>query len=796
MKNEYKLVFWSLVISSFLTQSANAEERKQLGSVLLDGRRVPIYEAPDVKKVLSPGSRRMTNNTVVDGGQIEIVKDGGTSMSATVMVGGIQVVTSKGYAINTRVNGGQQYIFETENFDSSEREIGSSHSRAENSGRGRPPRDTSVTGRKAASAYDAIISGKDETWGEQNIYSGGEAWATQVRKGGVQNVFSNGTAFKTKIFDGGEQYVLLGGKAEDVTLQDGAKQVVSAGGSVKDLIIGRRARSWVEIGAKLKGEIDVKEKGHLYFYDNKNKSRVIGERVEVVGGELMDLFSIDVQRDASRSQINIDGLMGNGKVHLPVSGYRGRYPQLLIGKLSGSLHFILNLGALEHNGNLLRIRDDSSGDHKVSIVDTGVESANFSTLTSRLNLITDAVGGAQFSLANLSGDSIKSVDLGVYKYILKNDEKSQDTDNEKDKRTWYLALDTESGKNSTFLRKRQRRRVIDLDYEDDGSNYSGYTADEISLPSSLENMQAAHFSTTPSTDAILSMAVSSELIFHNELENLRSGRGIVDRTKKDTALWTAFFKDKERLSTGHTHFDLGQTGIVLGADFLKELTNGNLFIGGFSGYDQACITHKAGGVSGVNTYSLGIYATYFDHNGWYLDGTVKYNSYQNDLKAVSTNGLVIQGNYRQSALGTSFETGYRLETGYNSWMQPYSQFAWVYVAGKEIELSNGMRGDIEASTSFRTEVGFSLGHDFNVGDSAFVSYLTASWLREYIDDNHTTINKKYKFITDLSGNSGKFGVGLKTLVNDRLTLYAEAHYLKGSKRKGSVDSLIGVRYSF
>ncbi|EYS92206.1 hypothetical protein X471_00502 [Bartonella bacilliformis str. Heidi Mejia] len=803
MKNEYRLVFWSLVVSSFLAQDANAEGRKKVGSVLLNGQEVPIHEGQHLKKV-SPNQLGypLMQGTVIGNGQIEVVDDRKTSVDATVENGGIQVVTSGGYATNTKVNGGgKQFVFEREDFSALQ-----GYTKPENSKKGegrrrnnRPPRDVGFEERKA-SAYDATVSGENGKWGEQNVYGGGIAWGTKVMRGGIQSIFSSGFASGTEVFSGGEQHILAKGRAGSVTLHDGAKQIVYAGGAVNGLTISDKARSWVNIGATLEGKIDVKSGGNLYFYGNNDKSRIIGEKVKINNEndevDTLKLFSVDVQRGSGGFPINIEDLGGSGKVHLPLNDYNGHYPQLLIGKLSGNLHFILKLGPLGHNGNLLRIQNDSRGNHKVSIVDTGVESANSSTLTSRLNLIDDAVGGAQFALANLSGNSIESVDLGTYKYILRRDEKSQETDDEKDKRTWYLALDTENSKKSTSLRKSRKRRVFDSDYEEDDSEYGGYTADEISLPSSLENMQAANFSTTPSTDAILSMAVASGLIFYNELDALRTGRGIIDRTKKNTALWTALFKDKERLSTGHTHFNLGQTGIVLGADLLKELINGDLFIGGFSGYDQARITHKAGGVSGINTYSVGIYATYFDHNGWYLDGIVKYNSYQSDLKAVSTNGLAIQGNYRQSALGTSFETGYRFETGYNSWVQPYSQFSWVRVAGKEIELSNGMRGDINASTSFRTEVGVSLGHDFNVGDSAFVSYLTASWLREYIDDNHTTINKKYKFITDLSGNTGKFGLGLKGLVSDNLTLYVEANYLKGSKRKGSVNSLIGLRYNF
>ncbi|WP_208433851.1 BafA family autotransporter [Bartonella taylorii] len=307
----------------------------------------------------------------------------------------------------------------------------------------------------------------------------------------------------------------------------------------------------------------------------------------------------------------------------------------------------------------------------------------------------------------------------------------------------------------------------------------------------------SYFLTTPSTDAVLSMSVVPQLVFHNELQTVRAGRGILDKSKKNAALWTYAIKSKENIATGHTDFKLEQTGVVLGITGLSELTNGEFYIGGFGSYDQARVAHARGGISGITTYSIGAYATYFDHSGWYVDSILKYNRYQNGLKAVSTNGLDIEGNYTQWAVGSSFEAGYRIKTSKSSWLQPYAQFTWMQVEGKEIKLSNKMTGDIRSSTSLRSEVGLSLGYEFGLGiDTSSLAYITAAWLRENKDNNHTTINKLHEFTTDLSGNAGKLGVGLSSLVSDKLKLYAEAYYVKGRKVKQSLQGILGVRYSF
>ncbi|WP_244548628.1 BafA family autotransporter [Bartonella sp. AR 15-3] len=313
----------------------------------------------------------------------------------------------------------------------------------------------------------------------------------------------------------------------------------------------------------------------------------------------------------------------------------------------------------------------------------------------------------------------------------------------------------------------------------------------------LDLISTSVLSTTPSTDALLSLSVAPELVFKNELQSLRAGRGFLRRNKKNTSLWTFGIKSKEDLSTDHTNFKLEQTGIILGIDGLNDLMNGQICIGGFGSYDQSDIAHARDGISRVNAYGVGLYATYSSDRGWYLDSILKYNYYQNNLKAISTNGLNIKGDYNQKAIGTSFEVGRHVKLAQDTWVQPYAQLIWLKVEGKEVKLSNEMTGNISPYTSLRSEIGISIGRELNLDTSAqMMTYLTTAWLREYIDNNHTIINKQHKFNTDLSGSTGKLGVGLNSFFSENLNFYVEAHYLRGKKTKQSLQGVLGVRYSF
>ncbi|CDO46553.1 pertactin family virulence factor/autotransporter [Bartonella henselae] len=842
MRHKYKLSFSIFIISSCFAQIASAGESKnealkKITSMAMGGT-VPKGFA------LVTNTVPFSNNITIEDGGVEIVENGKTSMGATIQKDGIQLVTRAGTAMDTKVSGGKQLIFEEQSLYLA-----------------------SVD--KPSSAYNATISGGDGGVGQQNIYDGGKSWYTKVMGEGEQNLYmgpkkEGGIAEGTIVSGKGRQYVLEEGLATKTTLGDNATQVVYPGGIVDGLTINDFARSWLYVGAELKGEIKVNGKGQLYLYAGDVKNYITKEKISIMQRNNEVLFLVGERNNKHKPQIYMESLGGNGgTINFSFVPYDPHHISLYVEYLSGTLHFNFNISTKDGNSNYLSIGNNSTGNHTISIADSGAEITNSSSQNNKIltefNLITDRSQGegASFTLVDSFGKEIQALDGGTYMYTLQQRKRCADFSG--DSTIWYLGMITEravhsnnysqcvkkkskfpmssfisstdmgtrsqqesSSRRKNFSSKksankqepkqRPPRHLREAQHSSDEQQQSVVSTDGQSLadqmilrpsdqdqssPQSSQKLSVSHFLTTPSTDAVLSMSVTPALVFHNELQAVRAGRGVLDRGKKNTAFWVHAIKSKEHIVADHKDFKLDQTGIVLGVSGVSELMGGEFYIGGFGSYDQARIAHARGGVSGINTYSIGAYATYFDKSGWYLDSILKYNQYQNNLKAVSTNGIAIEGNYNQWGLGTSFEAGYRFETTKSSWMQPYAQLSWLQVEGKEIKLSNEMTGDINAFTSLRSEVGLSAGYEFCLGgDVSSMAYITAAWLRENRDGNRTTINKLHQFVTDLSGNFGKLGIGLSSLVSEKFKLYAEAQYVKGDKVKQSFQGILGVRYSF
>ncbi|EJF81637.1 Adhesin/invasin TibA autotransporter precursor [Candidatus Bartonella washoeensis] len=820
----------------YISDDGGTENPKWSFNNMVEGSGILYVEAGGFSK----------NTTVGDGGS-EIVVEQGISESTIIYAGGKQRVEGGGSALKAEIYGGEQFVSGDGYVNGGV--VGSSVYNTRIYGQGGILGQQNVYDDGLAVGTQIMNGGiqvlakwfpDDDNFAQK---SGGLAFNTEVFAGGMQRVFAGGEADTVILHSHAVQEVYSGGSVKNLTIEGKANSWVFAGAMLGG-----------ETTVHHSGKI------HLYAGDDEEQTTVEninleGEKarlyaiasgyedarthIQKLGGAGRVIFT-SADSDLYYSRLYIDELSGSLHFKFHVSLAEGEGDSLFIQHGSGYHTISVVDSGIEiadpSSTNLDLITDQSGKAHftlkkfsgaEISAVDGGTymyglkqregddENEKIWSLSAVFIDNVSFINGLPRSRNRAPRSLSQNQPVSVLSTVTIFENPAHEALGSKRNRVRFDHRRLPLAPLSVSL---PEDRAVELSRPDGGHPSSdvqqqpAVSADASSLANQMlvrpsdqdqpsaqlsQELSVSNFLTTPSTDAVLSMSVTPGLVFHNELQTVRTGRGTLDRNKKNTALWTYAIKSKESVATGHIDFKLEQTGIVLGVSGLSELADGEFYIGGFGSYDQAHVTHARGGISGINTYSIGAYATYFDHSGLYLDGVLKYNQYQTNLKAVSTNGLDIEGNYNQWAVGSSFEAGYRFKMAGSGWLQPYAQFTWLQVEGKEIKLSNEMTGDIKPFISLRSEVGLSLGYEFGLGrDTSSLAYITAAWLRENRDNNHTTINQQHQFTTDLSGNAGKLGFGLSSLVSDRLKLYAEAHYVKGRKTKQALQGILGVRYSF
>ncbi len=755
-----------------------------------------------------------TNTTINDGG-LQYVDSGGSATSTTINSGGQQRVDSGGSATGTTINSG---------------------------------------GRQNVSSGGSATSTTINSGGQQRVSSGGSATSTTINSGGYQNVHVNGNVTKTTITDGGILQVDVGGSASQVTqnsggaivantsavlsgtngkgtfsiaggsavnmlLENGGLLTVLGGHDASDTTVGSDGTLSVQSGGVLRGTTTLTDKGtlvgdvvtnegNLYFLNNSaatfagtltgtgtltqegGNTRFSGllsqdGGITLQSGAAMTMDALQANanvttqsgttltldngsiltgsvtgdntgagdmtvKGASVWHLGGDSTVGaltldNGTVDFRPSATTRltqafRPVSLVSESLSGNGTFRMNTDIASHTGDMLNVTGNASGNFVLDIRNTGLEPVSAGT---PLQVVHTGSGDAAFSLNG------GKVDAGTWEYYLNK----ENTD-------WYLKADS-------------------------------------SQPGT-DNPVPPVRHTTKSADAVLDMATAPVYVFNSELQSLRFRHGdVMQNTRSPGGVWGRYTGSDTRINGGAgSGYSLTQSGMETGGDTVFDLNDSRLAVGAFVSCTDNSISHNRGGSSTVGSTGGGLYATWFNNDGYYVDGVVKVNRFRNELRTWMSDGTAVKGDYHQNGFGGSLEAGRTFSLNENTWIQPYLRSTAFRAESKDISLDNGMKAKAGTTKSLQGEVGVNLGMNLDVAGTVVRPYLTTAVSHEFSDNNKVRINDSYNFTNDISGTTGKYGAGVSAQLTANAGVWAEASYQNGENTESPVTGSVGFRINF
>ncbi|SFD16374.1 autotransporter outer membrane beta-barrel domain-containing protein [Pragia fontium] len=469
----------------------------------------------------------------------------------------------------------------------------------------------------------------------------------------------------------------------------------------------------------------------------QNNSSFSGHTENVKSITIDEQSRWSVEKDSSASNVNNNGQI----VFSSLTSTQRSLPfsRLDMENLSGNGSFAMRVEGA--SGDFLNVTETTQGKHTVYLSGSGSEGSD------GYHLI-HAKGGVADSFALSNG----VVELGTYQYSLK-----QSNDD------WYLTLGNDPKPDPT--------------------------------PDPTEPNSKPRTST--STDAVLSMAAANQFIFDGEMQGLGKG-GLNTHKGNNGNVWGRYLTNNTRIHTsGNAAFKLQQDGLQIGGDKTFELSSGALLAGVFTSYTDNTVKHARGGRSNIDSYALGVYLTYFDNIGYYIDSVIKGNRFNNDMKARMVNGDYATADYHQNAIGGALEAGYHYDITDAWFTEPYVRGSYFTAESKDIELNNGMKANTGNNRSARGELGAIVGTKFSLQNGSEIRpYARLAIEREFIKHNTVTINDTNDFNNNLSGNSGKYGAGVDININDNTSVYAEANYRQGGHVESPIMGNVGFRIAF
>ncbi|HAX7239012.1 TPA: autotransporter outer membrane beta-barrel domain-containing protein [Escherichia coli] len=790
-------------------------------------------------------------STTVNGGS-QYIYSGGSAVSTTVN-GGYQTVYNGGSATNTTINtGGIQNISGGSVTDTTLNDGGEQNVKS-----GGVAVNTVINsgGTQKVNSGGSVTDTTINSGGGQYVYVNGNVTKTTITDGGILQVDTGGSASQVTQNSGGAivtntsavlsgtndkgTFSIAGGSASNMLLENGGLLTVLVGHDASDTTVGSNGTLSVQSGGVLRGTTTltdngtlvgnvVQNKGNLYFLNNSaatfagaltgsgtltqegGNTRFSGllsqdGGITLQSGAAMTMDTLQANanvttqsgttltldngsiltgsvtgdntgagdmtvRGASVWHLGGDSTVGaltldNGTVDFRPSATTRltqafRPVSLVAESLSGNGTFRMNTDIASHTGDMLNVTGNASGNFVLDIRNTGLEPVSAGT---PLQVVHTGSGDAAFSLNG------GKVDAGTWEYYLNK----ENTD-------WYLKAD--SSQPGT---------------DNPGTDNPGTDNPGTDNPGT-DNPVPPVRHTTKSADAVLDMATAPVYVFNSELQSLRFRHGdVMQNTRSPGGVWGRYTGSDTRISGGAgSGYSLTQSGMETGGDTVFDLNDSRLAVGAFVSYTDNSISHNRGGSSTVGSTGGGLYATWFNNDGYYVDGVIKVNRFRNELRTWMSDGTAVKGDYHQNGFGGSLEAGRTFSLNENTWIQPYLRSTAFRAESKDISLDNGMKAKAGTTKSLQGEVGVNLGMNLDVAGTVVRPYLTTAVSHEFSDNNRVRINASYNFTNDISGTTGKYGAGVSAQLTANAGVWAEASYQNGENTESPVTGSVGFRINF
>lgn len=599
----------------------------------------------------------------------------------------------------------------------------------------------------SATALRTIVNG-----GDLDVAQSAVVTDTQL-KGGAMWVYADATANNTRVSNSG-MTVYQNGHADRTTLNEGGELSVDDRASVSNTVVNQGALMQSVAGTQVH-----------FTTVNRGGLMVLGDRAEAHDTTLNTGGSLQLKGDALLGGVNhIDG-----QVAFADPAVSGFHTLAINGPLTGNGTFLMSTDLASLRGDVLKVQGPISGSHTLVVADSGTAPSG---VQQPLRLVAGSGGSGDFKLYG------ETVDAGAYRYTL------QQQDNH-----WYLAKPAANLPDSK----------PELPASPPTTNPPSVPpVAEPSLPVSDSKPSLAQPQTLSkgANAAVASHAASAALIdaqmnaTSQHLGELRSG-------KDQGGLWTRGYGTEQRLDTGASRaFEQHVNGMEIGADKAVPLAHGTLFVGGLLGQGQGRQQFGEASKGTLDSTTLGGYASYLDHRGWYVEGALKYSRLDNEIDITSNLGDKVKARYKNHALSADVQAGKAIDLGHDWFVEPHVGLQVARISGGRYTASNGLHVEQDSMLSVQTRVGGTLGRTLQMGNGVTVKpYGKAAWITEQAGNSQVTVNGA-QLDSRLPGSRTEIGGGIAVSAADKHSFLVEAGYSKGRDIEQPWAVTVGYRYSW
>ncbi|EOC4539656.1 autotransporter adhesin EhaB [Escherichia coli] len=258
--------------------------------------------------------------------------------------------------------------------------------------------------------------------------------------------------------------------------------------------------------------------------------------------------------------------------------------------------------------------------------------------------------------------------------------------------------------------------------------------------------------------------------------------------------WVSYFGGNFNGDNGTINYDQDVNGIMVGVDTKIDGNNAKWIVGAAAGFAKGDMNDRSGQVD-QDSQTAYIYSSAHFANNVFVDGSLSYSHFNNDLSATMSNGTYIDGSTNSDAWGFGLKAGYDFKLGDAGYVTPYGSISGLFQSGDDYQLSNDMKVDGQSYDSMRYELGVDAGYTFTYSeDQALTPYFKLAYV--YDDSNNDNDVNGDSIDNGTEGSAVRVGLGTQFSFTKNFSAYTDANYLGGGDVDQDWSANVGVKYTW
>ncbi|WP_306586875.1 autotransporter outer membrane beta-barrel domain-containing protein [Hafnia paralvei] len=301
---------------------------------------------------------------------------------------------------------------------------------------------------------------------------------------------------------------------------------------------------------------------------------------------------------------------------------------------------------------------------------------------------------------------------------------------------------------------------------------------------------------TDAANMALSIPSANANIWHMEQDTLERRQTQTRDNAGDTGgAWVSYFGGHVNGDGGEINYDQDINGIMVGVDKVIDGNYANWLVGMSAGFAKGDVSDHSGSVD-QDSQSARVYSSAKFDNNVFLDTSLSYSHYSNDLDADMSNGDHTSGSTSSDAWGFGLKVGYDIALDTQGKLSPYASVSGLFMNSDDYRTSNGMDVSDQGYNSLRYEAGINANYRFDyANDQSLTPYATLAYVYDDAGSNDADINGD-NIDNGVGGSAVRVGLGGQFNFTKNFSTYAGASYMGGSDIDQPWAVNAGVKYSW